>query len=80
MRGPDFRAYTRQVEEAARAGERFPDPPVQGESVEGLLRVTQVPVIPVRAEEIPPVTEELRRSEKRQQTGETRVVCGVDSS
>ena len=52
MRGPDFRAYMRQVEEAARAGERFPDPPVQGESVEGLHRGTQVPVIPVSAEEI----------------------------
>ena len=37
-------------------------------------------VIPVRAEEIPPVTEELRRSEKRQRTGETSAVCGVDSS
>ena len=80
MRGPDFHAYIRQVEEAARAGERIPDPPVQGESFEGLHRVTQVPTIPVCAAEITPVTEEHKRSEKRQRTGETCAICEIDSS
>ena len=44
MRGPDVRAYIRQVEEAARAGGWIPDLPVQGESFEGLHRITLLPV------------------------------------
>ena len=65
MRGPDFRAYIRQVEGAFRVGGRTPDLPAHGESFEGLHRITQVPVEPTRAAEITQVPEEYRRSEKR---------------